>query len=50
MWEDEILNEIHKIREEHAKSFNHDLNLGQVQKWSFASGKAPGFELDLVQS
>lgn len=26
MWQDEILDEIHKIREEHAKSFNYDLN------------------------
>lgn len=25
MWEDEILDEIHRIREEHAKSFNYDL-------------------------
>ena len=25
MWRDEILDEIHKIREEHAKSFNYDL-------------------------
>jgi hypothetical protein len=24
MWEDEILEEIHRIREEHAKSFNYD--------------------------
>ncbi|MEN9223341.1 MAG: hypothetical protein Q6L60_09550 [Thermostichus sp. HHBFW_bins_43] len=26
MWENEILEEIHKIREEHAKSFNYDLD------------------------
>jgi len=26
MWQDEILAEIHKIRPEHAKSFNYDLN------------------------
>lgn len=26
MWENEILNEIYKIREEHAKSFNYDLD------------------------
>jgi hypothetical protein len=26
MWEDEILDEIHQIREEHAKSFNYDLD------------------------
>lgn len=25
MWQDEILDEIHKFREEHAKSFNYDL-------------------------
>jgi hypothetical protein len=25
MWSDEILEEIHKIREEHAKDFNYDL-------------------------
>jgi hypothetical protein len=25
MWKDEILEEIHKIREEHAKAFNYDL-------------------------
>ena len=26
MWQDEILDEIHKIREAHAKSFNYDLD------------------------
>jgi hypothetical protein len=26
MWNDEILDEIRKIREEHAKSFNYDLD------------------------
>ncbi|MGK7905433.1 MAG: hypothetical protein AB4352_29320 [Hormoscilla sp.] len=25
MWQDEILEEIYKIREEHAKAFNYDL-------------------------
>ncbi len=25
MWKDEILEEIHKIREEHAQAFNYDL-------------------------
>jgi hypothetical protein len=25
MWKDEIVEEIHKIREEHAKAFNYDL-------------------------
>jgi hypothetical protein len=26
MWEDEIIDELHRIREEHAKSFNYDLD------------------------
>jgi hypothetical protein len=26
MWQDEVLDEIHKFREEHAKSFNYDLD------------------------
>lgn len=26
MWQDEILDEIHKFREEHAESFNYDLD------------------------
>jgi len=26
MWKDEILEEIYKIREEHAKAFNYDLH------------------------
>lgn len=25
MWKDEVLEEIHRIREEHAKAFNYDL-------------------------
>lgn len=25
MWKDEVLEEIHRIREEHAKEFNYDL-------------------------
>ncbi|MGK7875098.1 MAG: hypothetical protein AB4426_17910 [Xenococcaceae cyanobacterium] len=25
MWQDEILEEIHRIREEHARSFNYDI-------------------------
>ncbi|MGK7933375.1 MAG: hypothetical protein AB4041_18350 [Microcystaceae cyanobacterium] len=26
MWQDKVLEEIYKIREEHAKSFNYDLD------------------------
>jgi len=26
MWEDEVLEELHRIREEHAKSFNYDFD------------------------
>lgn len=26
MWTDEIVEEIHRVREEYAKSFNHDLD------------------------
>jgi hypothetical protein len=26
MWQDEVLDEIHQFREEHAKSFNYDLD------------------------
>lgn len=26
MWKDEIVEEIHRVREEYAKSFNYDLN------------------------
>ncbi|MCL1472190.1 hypothetical protein [Argonema antarcticum] len=26
MWQDEILEELHRIRDEHAKSFNYDMN------------------------
>lgn len=26
MWEDEIIDELHRIREEHAKSFNYNLD------------------------
>ena len=26
MWQDEILDEIHKVREEHTKAFNYDLD------------------------
>jgi len=28
MWEDEILEELHRIREEQAKSFNYDIDIG----------------------
>ncbi len=27
MWKDEIVEDIHRIREEYAASFNHDINL-----------------------
>jgi hypothetical protein len=27
MWQDEILKDLYKIREEHAKSFNYDLKV-----------------------
>lgn len=41
MWQDEILEEIHQIREEHAKSFNYDLNamFADWQKKQAASGR-----------
>ncbi|MGG6268709.1 hypothetical protein ACQ4M3_21000 [Leptolyngbya sp. AN03gr2] len=26
MWEDEIVNELHRIREEHAREFNYNLD------------------------
>ena len=41
MWQDEILDEIHKIREEHAKSFNYDLDamFADWQKKQAESGR-----------
>ncbi len=41
MWEDEILQEIHRIREEHAKSFNYDFKaiFADWQKKQAESGR-----------
>ncbi len=41
MWEDEILEELHRIREEHAKSFNYDFQaiFADWQKRQAESGK-----------
>ncbi|MCL1465694.1 hypothetical protein [Argonema galeatum] len=41
MWQDEILEELHRIREEHAKSFNYDFKaiFADWQKRQAASGK-----------
>ncbi len=41
MFQDEILDEIHKIREEHAKSFNYDLDamFADWQKKQAESGR-----------
>lgn len=41
MWQDEILDEIHSIREEHAKSFNYDLDamFSDWQKKQVEGGK-----------
>ncbi|NER47207.1 MAG: hypothetical protein F6J92_11005 [Symploca sp. SIO1A3] len=41
MWQDEILDEIHKFREEHAKSFNYDLDamFADWQKRQAESGR-----------
>lgn len=41
MWQDEILDEIHKIREEHARSFNYDLDamFADWQKKQAESGR-----------
>ena len=41
MWEDEILEELHRIREEHAKSFNYDFKaiFADWQKRQAASGR-----------
>ncbi|MFB2919317.1 hypothetical protein [Aerosakkonema funiforme] len=41
MWKDEVLEEIYKIREEHAKSFNYDLQAicDDLQKRQAESGR-----------
>ncbi len=41
MWEDEVLEELHKIREEHAKSFNYDFKaiFADWKKRQAASGR-----------
>lgn len=41
MWEDEILEELHRIREEHAKSFNYDFKaiFADWQKRQAESGR-----------
>jgi len=41
MWQDEILDEIHHFREEHAKSFNYDLDamFADWQKKEAESGR-----------
>lgn len=40
MWKDEILEDIHKIREEHAKFFNYDLEamFADLQKRQYEDG------------
>lgn len=41
MWQDEILDEIHQIRAEHAKAFNYDLDamFADWQKKQSAGGR-----------
>ncbi len=41
MWEDEILEELHKIREQHAKSFNYNFKeiFADWQRRQAASGR-----------
>ncbi len=41
MWKDEVLEEIHRIREGHAKAFNYDLQAScdDLRKKQVASGK-----------
>jgi len=41
MWQDEIVEEIHRIREEYAKSFNYDLDaiFADLQKKQAESGR-----------
>ena len=44
MWHDEIVDEIHKIREEHAKSFDYDLDamFADWQRRQAESGREVG--------
>lgn len=41
MWTDEIVEEIHRVREEYAKSFNHDLDaiFADLRKKEAESGR-----------
>lgn len=41
MWKDEIVEEIHQIREQYAKSFNHDLDaiFADLRKKEAESGR-----------
>ncbi|MGK7904666.1 MAG: hypothetical protein AB4352_25325 [Hormoscilla sp.] len=41
MWQDEILEEIYRIREEYAKSFNYDFDamFADLQRGEAASGR-----------
>jgi len=41
MWQDEILEEIYRVREEHAKSFNYDLKAicNDLRKQEAKSGR-----------
>jgi hypothetical protein len=53
MWKDEILEEIYKIREEHAKAFNYDLKAicNNLRKRQAESGrKIEKFFLNLFVS
>ncbi len=50
MWQDDILDEIHKFREEHAKSFNYDLDAMFVdwQKRQAESGPCTATFLKII--
>lgn len=41
MWRDPIVEEIHRIRDEHAKKFNHDLHamFEDIRREQMASGR-----------
>jgi hypothetical protein len=41
MYQDEIVEEIHRIREEYSRSFNHDLKaiFADLQRWQAESGR-----------